>query len=161
MPVKPPVSTRHDGVENGQTSTIPDREDSVLVFFTCGHILIVLTQQRSKFQCRMVILSLLPAQCRAARALIGWSLDELSSASKIAKETIADFEAGILSPPERILQDMKRSFETAGVLFILENGGGAGVRLAKRANASIDTNETETVQYEEHLKNDAPPGAGG
>ncbi|OWV74708.1 XRE family transcriptional regulator [Rhizobium sp. R339] len=106
-------------------------------------------------------MSLLPAQCRAARALIGWSLDELSSASKISTQTIADFEAGILSPPERILQDMKRSFETAGVLFILENGGGAGVRLAKRANASIDTNETETVQYEEHLKNDAPPGAGG
>ncbi|MFS2174605.1 helix-turn-helix domain-containing protein [Rhizobium pisi] len=102
-----------------------------------------------------------PAQCRAARALIGWSQDDLSSASKIVKETIADFEAGTLSPSERILQDMKHSLEDAGVLFIAENGGGAGVRLAKRANASIDTNETETVQYEEHLKNDAPPGAGG
>ena len=26
---------------------------------------------------------------------------------------------------------------------------------------SIDTNETEMVQYEEYLENDAPPGAGG
>ncbi|EJC85263.1 hypothetical protein Rleg4DRAFT_7752 [Rhizobium leguminosarum bv. trifolii WSM2297] len=102
-----------------------------------------------------------PAQCRAARALVGWSEDDLSSVSKIAKQTIADFEAGTLPPSERILQDMKRSLEDAGVLFIAENGGGAGVRLAKGANASIDTNETETVQYEEHLKNDAPPGAGG
>lgn len=106
-------------------------------------------------------MSLSPAQCRAARALVGWSEDDLSSAAKIAKKTIADFEAGTLSPSARILQDVKRSLEDAGVLFIPENGGGVGVRLAKGANASIDTNETETVQYEEHLKNDAPPGAGG
>lgn len=56
---------------------------------------------------------------------------------------------------------MKHALEGAGVVFIPENGGGAGVRLAKRAEASIDTNETETVQYEEYLENDAPPGAGG
>lgn len=56
---------------------------------------------------------------------------------------------------------MKQALEVGGVIFIPENGGGAGVRLAKRAAASIDTNETQTVQYEEHLTNDAPPGAGG
>ena len=86
------------------------------------------------FRRQVVVLCLSPAQCRAARALIGWSQDDLSSASKIVKETIADFEAGTLSPSERILQDMKHSLEDAGVLFIAENGGGAGVRLAKRAN---------------------------
>lgn len=47
---------------------------------------------------------------------------------------------------------MKHALEGGGVIFIPENGGGAGVRLAKRADASIDTNETETVQYEEYLK---------
>ncbi|RUM27090.1 XRE family transcriptional regulator [Rhizobium vallis] len=102
-----------------------------------------------------------PAQCRAARALIGWSRDDLSSASKIAEATIADFEAGSFFPAERALQNIKQSLEDAGVLFIPENGGGAGVRLAKSESASIDTDETETVQYEEYLKNDAPPGAGG
>ncbi|MDO3431812.1 helix-turn-helix transcriptional regulator [Rhizobium sp. CBN3] len=102
-----------------------------------------------------------PAQCRAARALIGWSEDDLSSASKIPKATIAGYEAGKLSPDEQALRDMKRCLEDAGVLFIPENGGGAGVRLARPASASIDTDETETVQYEEYLKNDAPPGAGG
>ncbi|MGR9501440.1 helix-turn-helix domain-containing protein (plasmid) [Rhizobium leguminosarum] len=101
------------------------------------------------------------AQCRAARALLAWSQDDLSSASKVAKATIANFEAGKRSPYERTLQDMKHALESAGVVFIPENGGGAGVRLAKRADASIDTNETEMVQYEEYLKNDAPPGAGG
>ncbi|MBX4868223.1 MULTISPECIES: transcriptional regulator [Rhizobium] len=102
-----------------------------------------------------------PAQCRAARALIAWSEEELSSASKVAKATIAGFEAGTLLPDEQTLQDMKRSLEAGGVFFIAENGGGAGVRLARSASASIDTDETETVQYEEYLKNDAPPGAGG
>lgn len=102
-----------------------------------------------------------PAQCRAARALIAWSKGDLSSASKIPKATIAGYEAGKLSPDEQALRDMKRSLEDAGVLFIPENGGGAGVRLARPASASIDTDETETVQYEEYLKNDAPPGAGG
>lgn len=79
----------------------------------------------------------------------------------MAKATISGFEAGKLSPDEQTLQGMKRSLEDAGVLFIPENGGGAGVRLARPASASIDTDETETVQYEEYLKNDAPPGAGG
>lgn len=102
-----------------------------------------------------------PAQCRAARALIAWSKRDLSSATKIDKATIAGFEAGRLSPDEQTLQSMKRSLEDEGVLFIPENGGGAGVRLARPASASIDTDETETVQYEEYLKNDAPPGAGG
>ncbi|PCK87508.1 hypothetical protein CPT32_07875 [Rhizobium sophoriradicis] len=102
-----------------------------------------------------------PAQCRAARALIAWSKQDLSAASEITKATIAGFEAGKLSPGERTLRHIRRALEDAGVLFIPENGGGAGVRLAKPASASIDTNETQTVQYEEHLKNDAPPGAGG
>lgn len=79
----------------------------------------------------------------------------------MAKATIANFEAGKRSPYERTLQDVKHALEGAGVVFIPENGGGAGVRLAKRASASTDTNETETVQYEEYLENDAPPGAGG
>ncbi|MBX5151197.1 helix-turn-helix transcriptional regulator [Rhizobium lentis] len=105
--------------------------------------------------------SLSASQCRAARALIAWSEDDLSSAAKIPKATIARFEAGKLSPDEQTLRDLKESLEAAGVLFIPENGGGAGVRLARPASASIDTDETQTVQYEEHLKNDAPPGAGG
>ncbi|ACE93440.1 hypothetical protein AMC82_PB00095 (plasmid) [Rhizobium phaseoli] len=102
-----------------------------------------------------------PAQCRAARALIAWSKQDLSAASEVTKATIAGFEAERLFPDERTLRHIKRTLQDAGVLFISENGGGAGVRLAKPASASIDTDETETVQYEEYLKNDAPPGAGG
>ncbi|ARQ08623.1 helix-turn-helix domain-containing protein [Rhizobium etli] len=71
------------------------------------------------------------AQCRAARALLGWSQDQLAAASKVAKATIANFEAGKRAPYERTLQDIRESLESAGVQFIPENGGGVGVRLAK------------------------------
>lgn len=76
-------------------------------------------------------LSLSPEQCRAARALIGWSQDQLASASKVAKATIANFEAGRRTPYERTLGDIGSALEAAGVQFIPENGGGEGVRKAK------------------------------
>jgi transcriptional regulator with XRE-family HTH domain len=72
-----------------------------------------------------------PAQCRAARALIAWSQDQLATESKVAKATIANFEAGRRSPYDRTLDDIRRALEAAGVEFIRENGGGAGVRLKK------------------------------
>ncbi len=74
-------------------------------------------------------MELKPEQCRAARALLGWSQDELKEASSVAKKTIADFERGVRSPYDRTLRDIKEALEGAGVEFIPENGGGAGVRL--------------------------------
>ena len=71
------------------------------------------------------------AQCRAARALIGWSQDQLASAAKVAKATIANFEAGRRSPYDRTLDDMRAALESAGVIFVDENGEGPGVRLRK------------------------------
>jgi transcriptional regulator with XRE-family HTH domain len=62
---------------------------------------------------------------------LGWSQDQLSVASKVAKATIANFEAGKRAPYERTLADIRESLEKAGVNFIAQNGGGAGVRLAK------------------------------
>ena len=76
-------------------------------------------------------MSLLPGQLRAARALIGWSQDQLAEASKVAKATIANFEAGKRQPYDRTLEDIRAALESAGVEFIAENGGGAGVRLRK------------------------------
>jgi transcriptional regulator with XRE-family HTH domain len=72
---------------------------------------------------------LTPPQCRAARALIGWSQDQLAAASKVAKGTIANFEAGKRDPYERTLLDIQAALEAAGVEFIPANGGDAGVRL--------------------------------
>ena len=52
-----------------------------------------------------------PAQCRAARALIGWSQDDLSGASKVAKATIANFELAIRDPQQRTLDDIRAALE--------------------------------------------------
>ena len=75
-------------------------------------------------------------QCRAGRALLGWTQEQLEEAtalagSKVEKKTIADFEAGNRTPYGRTLADIRRALETAGILFLAENGEGPGVRLRK------------------------------
>jgi transcriptional regulator with XRE-family HTH domain len=72
-----------------------------------------------------------PGQCRAARALIGWSQDQLASTSKVAKATIANFELGKRTPYDRTLDDLVAALEAAGVVF-RDNGDGPGVHLRKR-----------------------------
>jgi transcriptional regulator with XRE-family HTH domain len=69
------------------------------------------------------------AQCRAARALIGWSQDDLSVASKVAKATIANFELGKRQPYARTLADLREALESVGVE--LTNGGDPGVKLRR------------------------------
>ncbi|OYY04916.1 MAG: transcriptional regulator [Acidocella sp. 35-58-6] len=71
------------------------------------------------------------AQSRAARALLGWSLDELARASEVAKRTLVSFETGS-DCRSSTLQAIRTALEVAGVEFIPENGGGAGVRLRKK-----------------------------
>ena len=72
---------------------------------------------------------ILPEQCRAARALLGWSQDDLERHSKVAKKTIADLERGARSPQGRTADALQRAMEASGVVFIPQNGGGAGVRM--------------------------------
>lgn len=72
------------------------------------------------------------SQCRAARALVGWSQDELANASGVAKATIAYFETGKRQPYDKTLGDLRRVLEKKGVAFIDMDGQGAGVRLSER-----------------------------
>lgn len=72
-----------------------------------------------------------PSQCRAARALVSISQDRLAEASGVAKRTIASFEKEGRQPFERTMNALQEALEAAGVQFIEENGGGAGVRLRK------------------------------
>ncbi len=77
-------------------------------------------------------MSLSAAQCRAGRALLGWSQDQLADASSVAKVTIANFERGARQPYERTLRDLHGAMEAAGVVFLADGevaGGGLGVRL--------------------------------
>ena len=74
---------------------------------------------------------LLPEQARAARALLNWSRGELAEKCKVSPATLADFESGKRQPYDPTLADVRAALESAGVVFIPENGGGAGVRLKK------------------------------
>jgi transcriptional regulator with XRE-family HTH domain len=70
-----------------------------------------------------------PAQCRAARALLDWSQQQLADASKAGNATIRNFEGGRSSPVNATMEVLQRALEAAGVEFT--NGEGPGVRLRK------------------------------
>lgn len=71
-------------------------------------------------------------QCRAARALLDWTRETLAERSKVSRAAIADFETDKRQVRERTTDDLIRAFEAAGIEFIPENGGGAGIRFRKR-----------------------------
>ena len=70
-------------------------------------------------------------QIRAARGLLGWSQADLAKAAKVGRATIADFESGRRAPYARTTDLLRAALEAAGIAFIAEDGGGAGVRLRK------------------------------
>src|SRR5271170_6525673 len=71
-------------------------------------------------------------QCRAARALLNWSQGDLANDAGVGIVTVRQLEADVHVPRRATLAVIRRAFETAGVEFIDENGGGPGVRLRKR-----------------------------
>ena len=82
----------------------------------------------------MSILKVSIRQIKAARALIGWSQEQLASAADISVPTVKRLEAaeGLLAGREVTAQKIRAALEGAGIEFIQENGGGPGVRLRKR-----------------------------
>jgi predicted transcriptional regulator len=77
-------------------------------------------------------------QIRGARAILRLSQADLAKAASVSLETIKRLEAmdGELKVRLDTVTKIKEALEKAGVEFIPENGGGAGVRLAKRGKRS-------------------------
>jgi predicted transcriptional regulator len=73
------------------------------------------------------------SQIRGARAILRLGQAELAEAAQVSLETIKRIEAmeGELRVRLVTLNKIKNALESAGVQFIAENGGGAGVRLHK------------------------------
>lgn len=73
-----------------------------------------------------------PAQIRAARALTGLSQPKVAAAAGVSAMTVKRAE-GSGQPPASAdaVASIRAALEAAGVEFIAENGGGAGVRLRK------------------------------
>ena len=77
--------------------------------------------------------SLTSSQIRAARGLVKWSAGDLARQSSVSLRTIRRAELAELHTTLTAPNDLaiRRAFESAGVEFIDENGGGAGVRQRK------------------------------
>ena len=71
-----------------------------------------------------------PVQSRMARAALGWTIADLARAAEVSANTVNRFESGNDARLSSVGK-MRSTMEAAGVEFIAENGGGAGVRLRK------------------------------
>lgn len=71
-------------------------------------------------------------QLRAARALIGMSQSDLARITGRTDKTIRRAETDTTTVAADTVAAIRTALEEAGVEFIPENGGGAGVRLRKR-----------------------------
>ncbi|MEY9987481.1 putative transcriptional regulator [Bradyrhizobium yuanmingense] len=82
----------------------------------------------------MSILKVSVRQIKAARALLGWSQDDLATESGVSVPTVKRLEAadGDVGGRAETADALVAALEKAGVEFIPENGGGAGVRMKKR-----------------------------
>jgi transcriptional regulator with XRE-family HTH domain len=72
-----------------------------------------------------------PEQVRTARALLNWSLDQLAFAAGVHRNTISNFETGKYAGDPEKLAVIQRALESSGVIFVDENGEGAGARLRR------------------------------
>lgn len=75
-----------------------------------------------------------PAQCRAARALLKWTQEDLAARCDISVTTIRTFETEATAAYARTRETLKATLEAAGIEFLNDGetpapSGGQGVRL--------------------------------
>jgi transcriptional regulator with XRE-family HTH domain len=73
---------------------------------------------------------MVPVQSKMARVALGLGVRELAALAQVAPATVSKFEAGDMLKP-RTLAAIRTALESAGVIFVDENGEGPGVRLRK------------------------------
>ena len=72
-------------------------------------------------------------QCKMARVATGLGLRDLAEKAGVSPNTVSRLERGEDLKPSTVLT-IRAALEAAGVEFIAENGGGAGVRLKHRSS---------------------------
>ncbi len=102
-------------------------------------------------------------QIAAARVLLGMEQATLAASSQVPVEAVMDIE-DLHQGGHEHLRAVINFLQSSGISFIDDNktsaAGGPGVRLLKSPD-EFDTDQSQTVQYPEHLAPDAPTGAGG
>lgn len=70
-----------------------------------------------------------PRQIRAARALLGWSQQDLADAAIVSVNALARLEKGKVDSRVSTLQSIERALKKAGIEFLSADKKGEGVRL--------------------------------
>lgn len=69
-----------------------------------------------------------PRQCRAGRALLGLTQQELADLAGVSKRTVIEFEGALRVPQPATTASLKTALEGAGIEFLSGGGAGSGVR---------------------------------
>src|SRR5713101_1334719 len=77
----------------------------------------------------MVIDMITPRQIRAARALLGWSQQQLADKAIVSVNALARLERGEVDPRLSTLMAVHKALTAAGIEFLAANARGEGVRL--------------------------------
>jgi transcriptional regulator with XRE-family HTH domain len=84
-------------------------------------------------------LALAPEQCRAARAMLDWSVEELAARAHVTADWLAAFEQG-REPGDGFdheAERLRRVLEEAGIELLdageASSGGGPGLRIKQKA----------------------------
>ena len=76
------------------------------------------------------------SQLRAARAMIGISIEDLSKAAGIAAETLRAAEASAGNAEPELAEKLKRVLESRGIIFVgagQQDASGPGVRMHQQS----------------------------
>ncbi|WP_199229500.1 helix-turn-helix transcriptional regulator [Azospirillum sp. TSO22-1] len=73
-----------------------------------------------------------------ARVALGWGVRDLAKYANVSTDTISRLERGEVLK-SRTLDDLRRTFEAAGIEFIPEDAKGPGVRLRERLEVRAAT----------------------
>lgn len=79
-----------------------------------------------------------PAQLRMARAALRIGVRELATMAKVTPATVSRFETEKGGINMKTASALKSALEDAGIVFIAENGGPAGVRYLNRASETAN-----------------------
>lgn len=78
---------------------------------------------------RLVVVMITPRQIRAARALLGWSQQELADRAIVSVNAVMRLERGKVDSRLSTLTAVQRALLRGGVEFISADAKGEGVRL--------------------------------